>query len=255
MPTMLPRHRPPIMKPLPFPFFPFRSRMFSCAVLGFAFLPLLLCADPSVPTAGCPHPDASAWSPLFASDLSDAQFPEGVWTIENGVLTASEDQCIWTDRVYHNFVLDLQFKTADGTNSGVILHASDTDNWIPNSVEIQIADDYSERWSAAAPTWQCAAMFGHQAAEASRVLPPGRWNRMTIACIGDFITVALNGAVVNEIDLSRYTSAETNPDGSAIPAWLSRPKAELPRRGHIGLQGKHAGAPIYFRALRVRELP
>jgi hypothetical protein len=30
--------------------------------------------------------------------------------------------------------------------------------------------------------------------------------------------------------------------------------AELPTRGHIGLQGKHAGAPIYFRNMKVKPL-
>jgi hypothetical protein len=56
------------------------------------------------------------------------------------------------------------------------------------------------------------------------------------------------------MDMSLWTSAETNPDGSEIPPWLSKPKAELATRGRIGLQGKHAGAPIYFRNLKIKEL-
>ena len=52
----------------------------------------------------------------------------------------------------------------------------------------------------------------------------------------------------------KWTSAKTNPDGSEIPAWLSTPLAELATRGHIGLQGKHAGAPIYFRNLRIKPI-
>lgn len=54
--------------------------------------------------------------------------------------------------------------------------------------------------------------------------------------------------------MSKWTSPTTNPDGSEIPSWLSKPLAELPTRGHIGFQGKHAGAPIYFRNIRVKEL-
>ncbi len=46
-----------------------------------------------------------------------------------------------------------------------------------------------------------------------------------------------------------------NPDGSDIPEWLSKPAASLPLEGHIGLQGKHAGAPIYFRNIKIKELP
>ncbi len=195
--------------------------------------------------------------PLFAEKaLEDADFPEGVWTVDDdGVLTASEDQAIWTKRPYDNFILDLEFKTAEGTNSGVVVYCSDRDNWIPNSVEIQIADDYAKQWAEADKTWQCAAIFGHQAATKSLVKKPGEWNHYRVTCQDSHITVDLNGETVNKIDLSKWTSAEKNPDGSAIPPWLNKPKASLETKGFIGLQGKHAGAPIYFRKVNVQELP
>ena len=37
------------------------------------------------------------------------------------------------------------------------------------------------------------------------------------------IWIVLNGELVNEFDMSQYTSAKTNPDGTAIPEWLSKP--------------------------------
>jgi len=77
---------------------------------------------------------------------------------------------------------------------------------------------------------------------------------MTIVCDGQQISVTLNGELVAEMDMAKWTSAKKNPDGSDIPAWLSKPAAELPTKGHIGLQGKHAGAPIYFRNVRVKPL-
>lgn len=197
---------------------------------------------------------AGDWKSLFNEDLSNAAYPEGVWRLENGVLTATEDQCIWTTEDYDNFELDLEFKTAEGTNSGVIVYCSDTKNWIPNSVEVQIADDHSEKWANADKTWQCGAIFGHLAATESRVKKPGNWNKMRVTCQDQDITVELNGKVVTEMDMSLWTSAEKNPDGSAIPSWLSTPFAELPTRGKIGLQGKHAGAPIWFRKMRIRVI-
>ena len=197
----------------------------------------------------------AGWEPLFKKDLSNADYPKGVWSVsKDGVLTATEDQCIWTKKVYDNFILDVDFKTADGTNSGVIVYCSDTKNWIPNSVEIQIADDFSEEWSKADPTWQCAAIFGHLAPVESRVKKPGEWNTMRIACKGPLIHVVLNGSLVTQMDMRLWKSAKKNPDGSDIPAWLSTPLAELPTKGKIGLQGKHAGAPIWFRNLRIKEL-
>ena len=200
------------------------------------------------------HPDVSDWPDLFASDLSDAIFPKGIWTTENGVLTASEDQAIWTKKDYDNFVLDLEFKNASGTNSGVVVYCSDIKNWIPNSVEIQIADDYAEQWAKAPKTWQCGAIFGHLAASKSVVKKPGQWNRFTIRCMNERIDVVLNGEHITSMDMRLWTSAKTNPDGSEIPSWLSKPLAELPTKGKIGLQGKHAGAPVWFRNIKIREL-
>jgi hypothetical protein len=201
--------------------------------------------------------DASTlpWYDLFEPDLSNAIHPEGVWSFDDDmVLTATEDQAIWTQKVFNNFELMLEFKTAEGTNSGVIVYCSDIDNWIPNSVEIQIADDYAEQWASQPATWHCGAIFGHLAPVRSAVKPAGEWNSYLITCRDQKITVELNGETVTEMDMSLWTSATTNPDGSEIPAWLSKPKAELETRGRIGLQGKHAGAPIYFRSLKIREI-
>ena len=204
-----------------------------------------------------PHPDLAqaGWKDLFKVDLSNAVKPANVWSMENGVLTATEDQCIWSAQQFDNFILDLEFKTAPGTNSGVIIHTSDIDNWIPNSVEVQIADDYHEQWAKSPATWQCGAIFGHLPARKRMVKKAGEWNRYTITCVDKKISVVLNGELITEMDMSLWSSAKTNPDGSEIPSWLSKPVAELPLRGHIGFQGKHAGAPIWFRNIRIKELP
>lgn len=200
------------------------------------------------------HPDVSDWKDLFKPDLSNADKPGGVWTFEDGILTATEDKCIWTKKNYDNFIVDLEFKTAEGTNSGVIVYCSEPGNWIPNSVEIQIADDFAEKWANSPKTWQCGAIFGHLAPSKSVVKKPGEWNRFTVKCVDKQIDVTLNGEHVTSMDMSKWTSAKTNPDGSEIPSWLSKPKAELPTKGRIGFQGKHAGAPIWFRNIKIKEL-
>jgi hypothetical protein len=38
------------------------------------------------------HPDSSEWPNLFQADLSDAIYPDSVWTYAKGEFTASEDQ-------------------------------------------------------------------------------------------------------------------------------------------------------------------
>jgi len=200
------------------------------------------------------HPDSSGWENLLAPDLSNATYPKGVWSVTDGVLTATEDRCIWTNKQYENFTVDLEFKNASGTNSGVFVYCSNIDDFIPNSVEIQIADDFSEQWSKMPKSWQCAAIFGHQGPTKSTVKKPGQWNRMTITCRGSRISVMLNGETVTRIDMKKWTSATKNPDGTEIPAWLSKPMAELATKGHVGLQGKHGGVPIHFRNLKIKPL-
>jgi hypothetical protein len=221
-----------------------------------AFLALFIIeiSHAQVPPKKHPNTSASGWHDLFAPDLSNAIRPGNVWSVEEGVFTASEDQALWSDKEYDNFILDLEFKTAEGTNSGVIVYASDIDNWIPHSVEIQIADDYAEQWANSPASWQCAAIFGHLPASKSVVKKPGKWNHYTITCQDKMIWVMLNGEMVTEMDMSLWTSAKTNPDGSEIPEWLSTPFAELPTKGNIGFQGKHAGAPIWFRNIKIKEL-
>ncbi|HJZ40132.1 MAG TPA: DUF1080 domain-containing protein [Bacteroidales bacterium] len=217
------------------------------AILGLIGNPVANCQPES-------QPDSDGWISLFADDLSNAEFPAGVWTFDDGILTAGEDQCIWTKKEFRNFTLDLEFKTAEGTNSGVIVYCTNLENWIPNSVEIQIADDFAKQWAESPKTWQCGAVFGHLAPTRSMVKKPGEWNHFTVTCMGQIIQVKLNGELVNEMNMALWTNAKTNPDGSEIPSWLSTPFAELATHGRIGLQGKHAGAPVYFRNMRVREL-
>ncbi len=194
------------------------------------------------------------WVNLFGENLTGAVYNTAIWKDSSGVLTASKDDCIWSKNEYDNFILDLDFQNADGTNSGVIVHATDLVEWIPHSVEIQIADDYSKEWSKAEPSWQCAAIFGHKAATNKSLKEAGEWNHYSITCKGKMITIVLNGTKVNECNMDDYTSSKTNPDGSKIPSWLSTPMSVLALHGHIGLQGKHAGAPIYFKNVKIKIL-
>jgi hypothetical protein len=197
---------------------------------------------------------ASEWRPLFSPTLDDATFPEGAWKWESGALTASVDEVIWTRGDFSRFELELEFKLGEGANSGVIIYADPSEGWIPNSVEIQLADDFSEKWRDRPSSWHSGALFGRLGPSAKALLPAGEWNRLHVRADGRWIVVRLNGRTVVDADLGRWTDARVNPDGSEIPRWLDIPAAELPTIGKIGLQGKHAGAPVWFRNARVRPL-
>jgi hypothetical protein len=216
------------------------------------FIAMAVYTTSMAPVSGA---EKGVWTSLFGENLSEATYDPAVWSETGGVLSASKDDAIWSTGEYENFELDLDFKTDAGTNSGVVVYCSDVKDWIPNSVEIQIADDYCEKWGNAKPYEKCGAIYGHLAASQDKVVKkPGEWNHMRVKCVGQRITVNLNGKKVTGMDMSKWTSGTTNPDGSEIPSWLPKPFAELPTKGFIGLQGKHGDATIWFKNVKIRSI-
>lgn len=202
------------------------------------------------------HPDSSAWNDLLIGDLTNMKVPGNIWSYADGILTATKDENIWTKATHGDCVLDLEFKMEPGANGGVFLYNSDEKNWMPTSVEIQICDDTAPQWKEKPATWHCGAFFGHKAPTRSSVKPAGEWNRMTITSQGPRVTVVLNDEIVNEINLAKFTDAKLNPNGSEVPSWLQgKPWSELPKQGRIGFQGRHAGAGIEFRHVKLLRLP
>lgn len=207
------------------------------------------------PPRPCVHPDSSSWPSLFSADLNNAIYEKGVWRVDaKGVLTATKDQAIWTKNSYKNFILDFEYCCDPAANSGVLIYATDINNWIPNTVEIQILDDNHPHWQKEAPQNKNGGLYGHLAPRVNNTRAAGEWNRMTVTAKGKNLTIAVNGEITAEADLAKWTSATQNPDGSKIPPWLSRPWAELPTEGKIGFQGKHGQASISFRNIRIQSL-
>ncbi|MCP4309890.1 MAG: DUF1080 domain-containing protein [Bacteroidetes bacterium] len=195
------------------------------------------------------------WKPLFGDEYAEAEFEKGSWEVREDALVAFEDKVVWAMGEYENFKLEFELMNEVGTNSGIIVYCTNKENWIPNSVEIQIADDHCEKWGTARKDYQCGAIFGHLPASEQKVVKqPGEWNNMEISCQGQMIEVVLNGKKVTTMDMSLWTSGTSNPDGSEIPSWLPAPFADLPTKGFIGFQGKHGESSVSFRNVRIMEL-
>ena len=209
--------------------------------------------------SGHPNSRVAPWKPLYdRSTKIEAQFDvqPGVWhpAGRRGEITAEKDSALWTKTDYENFALDFEYKLDPGANSGVLIYCCNTKNWIPNAVEIQLLDDYAEKWGKCDPNWMNASLFGHCPPLKRNVRKAGEWNRMTVFARGKNIQIICNGEKVMDADLAKWTNAKKNPDGSKIPPWLSRPWAELDTKGKVGFQGKHGNARPYFRNIRIRPL-
>ena len=215
-------------------------------IIGFSALALC---------AACYAADCCS-SQLEPMKWADDAFASGVWTKDaQGVLTASKDAAIWRAKEYENFTLSFEYKLDPAANSGVIIYCPSDKcagaSWIPNSVEIQLLDDNHEKWKKDPGYLKNSSLYGHLAPLATPAKPAGEWNQMTITAKGKKIVVTVNGVKTIDADLSKWTDAKKNPDGTKIPPWLSRPWAELTTKGRIGFQGMHGGAKPYFRNVTI----
>ena len=196
------------------------------------------------------------WRNLFADDLSNAEYDPAIWSRDaEGCLTATKDVAIWTRDQYGRFELECEYNLEPAANSGILLYCTNPKNWIPNAVEVQLLDNDAPKWKNLNPRQANLSFFGHQASTSNPARPAGQWNTVRIVADGPRLTVWLNGEKVNTCDLSVWTDAKKLPDGSDIPPWLSRPWSDLPHVGQIGFQGRHAGAGVRFRNVRIRPLP
>ncbi len=210
-----------------------------------------LCCAPVSPLAAAPksHPDTKGWTNLFAADFSDATLKPGEWVFENGTLVAKDHFTIWTKKAYTNFVLDLEFKVAKESNSGVFLRSGNIKDVLA-ALEIQVHDS-----ADGALYGMVGAIYNAQPPSKNMSKPIGGWNHYTITCNGSHVSLIFNGEEVFDADLNNWKEPKKNPDGTANK--FGKALKDFSRSGPLGLQGLHgkAQAPVWFRNLKIRELP
>lgn len=198
--------------------------------------------------------DAEGFISLFnGRDLTGWQ-PAENWAVEDGVITLKNrtdrqehnDNYLWTQARYSDFVLDLEFKVAPGTNSGIFLRTSDPKDPVQKGIEVQVAHAAPGR-----PLRKGSIGGIYDLVEPkSYALKPDDWNRYTITCEGSKISVVLNGQLVSEADLALWTEVGKNPDGTTNK--FERALKDYERTGYIGLQDH--GTPVWYRNIRIKPL-
>ncbi len=199
------------------------------------------------------------YRPLFKDDLSNATFREGTWEFNDGIIAPvykpnapkpkkttgpKPMRDLWTQKRYGDFILDLEFKCAENTNSGIFVRTDDVIQWLHTGIEIQVLqpkaksekNDTGSIYDCLAPTKQV-------------LKEPGEWNHFTVICNDNWIHVIINGERVTDMNLDLWTEAHKNPDGS--PNKFNNAYKDMPREGHIGLQ--FHGSPVWFKNIRIKE--
>jgi hypothetical protein len=214
--------------------------------------PLVLHAPPAAPA---PEPsaaaDAEGWITLFDGKNLDAwQKPAAdKWKIVDGVLTW-EKGCgnIWTKDKFGDFILDLEFKCAKGTNSGAFLRSAEGEkNWLQGSFEIQIAAPPGDGKPTKHTT---GALYDCLAPSVFAEKPAGEWNHMVITFRGNSLKIVLNDKPIIDANLDDWKEAGKNPDGTKNK--FKTAYKDMAKVGYLGLQDH--GAPVWFRTVKVKPL-
>jgi len=186
---------------------------------------------------------------LFDGKDLSAFEPDGNWAVEDGGVLARKgggSGCLWTRERYGDFVLDLEFKTARNTISGVHLRSTDARNWY-SGLEVKLVDSSGKDKPG---THDCGAIYDCLAPSKNAVKKSGEWNRMVITCRANKVGVVLNDEPVIDMDLDLWTTARKNPDGTANK--FPQAQKDRPRKGFIGFQNH--GLPIWCRNIRIKAL-
>lgn len=210
-------------------------------------LPALILALASTITFSADHPDTAAWKDLFAGDLSNAVAASG-WQFSGKELVAKNHDTLWTKDLYADFILDLEFKVAKESNSGVFLRSGDIKNVLA-ALEIQVHES-----ADGSKYGMLGAIYDAMPPKVNAARPVGEWNRYTITCKGPQVTVVLNGRTIIDANLDQWSEAGKNPDGT--PNKFKKALKDFSRSGPIGLQGLHgkAQAPVWYRNLKIKAL-
>lgn len=217
-----------------------------CALLLVAGLNQFAVTLPAAPKA---HPVSTGWTELFAADFSNAVTHPGDWVFVEGVLVAKNHETIWTKKAYANFILDLEFKVAKESNSGVFLHSSNIKDVLA-ALEIQVHENQD-----GALYGMVGAIYNAQPPSKDMAKPVGEWNHYTITCQDSHVALIFNGEEVFNVDLNTWTEAHKNPDGTKNK--FAKALKDYGRNGPVGLQGLHgkAQAAVWYRNIRIKELP
>jgi hypothetical protein len=167
---------------------------------------------------------------------------EGNWHFERGVLyTDGTGGWLSTTRQYGSFVLSLEFRVPPDGNSGVFIRAPHEGSPAYAGLEIQILDDYGQKWTGLQPDQYTGSIYDVQAPSEQVTGKAGTWQKMVVVARGPRIQVGVNGRKVIDTDVTYYADKlDTHPG-------LKR------QRGYIGLQSH--GGRVEFRNVRIRELP
>ena len=211
-----------------------------------------------------PQSTMTGWQTLFDGKSLDAwrgykteTIPDG-WRIEQGTLAKDGHVGDLISREqFGDFELEIDWKIGEAGNSGIFYRGVEDfdyrgkpndDRIYTTAPEYQLLDDIKAEDNKT-PLTRAGANYGLYPSAHGSLKPVGGWNQARILAKGPHVEHWLNGTKVVEYELWS-PDWEAKIQSTKFRAW---PKFGRATRGHIGLQGDHAGG-LAFRNIRIREL-
>lgn len=191
--------------------------------------------------------------PLFnGKDLSgwvDVNTSKETWSVKDGMIicTGNPIGVMRSDRQYENFILEIEWRHMEaGGNSGIFIWSEGTpfeDTRLTKGIEVQMleldwanqhnrTDDYVH--GELFPTMDLTATPDNPRGPRSksiekRCMGKGEWNKYVVVAVDGVVKLSVNGKFVNGLSNSGR------------------------KKGYLCLESE--GAEIYFRNIRILELP
>ncbi|HET7219320.1 MAG TPA: DUF1080 domain-containing protein [Vicinamibacterales bacterium] len=211
--------------------------------------PLVLCALVTVSAAG-----AQALTPQERSDGYVSLFDgatltnwhvvplgatPGTWIAKGGVLTHTPgDSWLASDKTYTDFVLRLEYRTGDGSDSGIFMRSMPDGYPSFTGMEIEIKNDPTDVPSPRSNT----SIYGAAAPIVNATKANGTWNVVEVSLVRRRLVAVWNGRTIHDVDL----------DDTAYAGALRGSLAARAASGHIGFQAHATGVPVEFRRIRIK---
>ena len=180
------------------------------AILLLACLPVLAEEGVVKPALVAPRfhlfngKDLKGWTFFSAEGEAAAK---ASWSAKDGMLacTGKPTGYILTETAFHEYTLTFEWRWSGGEagNSGLLIHCGEHPEgkaW-PKCIEPQLGSGNAGDFWGIGETLQGSGE--NKGARWIRTADPkekpiGEWNTMTVVCVGDTISVTINGVLVNE---------------------------------------------------------